>query len=179
MKKSALFILVLMTLFAFSQAYAAETTVATAKEAVATAETAVNTAETAVTAPTAKEIVAVESAAAEKGAETVAAPVAQTPISPAETAAEEPTDEAKTTENLEFVSGEIASADEGAKTISVKLYGENEAATADKTVTIKVDENTDITDGEKDRDFKSLTAGTEIDVEYDPVSNKATYIFVY
>jgi hypothetical protein len=105
--------------------------------------------------------------------------LAPAPINPAETAAEEPTYEAKTNENLEFVSGEITAANEGAKTISVKLYGENEAATPEKTVTIKVDENTDITDGEKDRDFKSLTAGTEIDVEYDPASNKATYIFVY
>ena len=33
--------------------------------------------------------------------------------------------------------------------------------------------------GEQDRDLKSLTVGTEVDVEYDPATNKATYIFVY
>ena len=44
---------------------------------------------------------------------------------------------------------------------------------------VNVDENTDITDGEQDRDLKSLSVGTEVDVEYDPATNKATYIFVY
>ena len=82
-------------------------------------------------------------------------------------------------ENLEFVSGEITSTDEAAKTVTVKLYGETENAANDKTLTVKLDETTDITDGEKDRDIKSLTNGTEVDVEYDPATNKATYIFVY
>ena len=85
----------------------------------------------------------------------------------------------KNEETLEFVSGEIAGMDEAAKTITVKLYGEMENSTNDKILTIKLDETTDITDGEKDREFKSLTNGTEVDVEYDPVTNKATYIFVY
>ena len=84
-----------------------------------------------------------------------------------------------TSENLEFVSGEIAAVDTAAKTVTVKLYGETENATNDKVLTIKLDETTDITDGEKDRDIKSLTNGTEVDVEYDPAMNKATYIFVY
>ena len=82
-------------------------------------------------------------------------------------------------ENLEFVSGEIASTDQTAKTVTVKLYGETENAANDKILTIKLDETTDITDGEKDRDIKSLTNGTEVDVEYDPATDKATYIFVY
>ena len=82
-------------------------------------------------------------------------------------------------ENLEFVSGEVAATDPAAKTVTVKLYGETENATNDKTITVKLDEATDITDGEKDRDIKSLTNGTEVDVEYDPATNKATYIFVY
>lgn len=87
--------------------------------------------------------------------------------------------EAINQENLEFVSGEVSAADEANKTITVKLYGETEDEAADKTLTIKIDETTDITDGEKDRDIKSLTVGTEVDVEYDPASTKATYIFVY
>ncbi|GEM_PF-1026549 len=82
-------------------------------------------------------------------------------------------------ENLEFVSGEITSTDAAAKTVTVKLYGETENATNDKVLTVKLDEATDITDGEKDRDIKSLTNGTEVDVEYDPATSKATYIFVY
>ena len=82
-------------------------------------------------------------------------------------------------EKLEFVSGEITSTDETAKTVTVKLYGETENATNDKILTVKLDETTDITDGEKDRDIKSLINGTEVDVEYDPATNKATYIFVY
>ena len=86
---------------------------------------------------------------------------------------------AKTTDNLEFVSGEVTAMDEAAKTISVKLYGETENNANDKILVIKLDETTDITDGEKDRDIKSLTNGTEVDVEYDPATNKATYIFVY
>lgn len=82
-------------------------------------------------------------------------------------------------DNLEFVSGEVSAADEAAQSVTVKLYGETEQDAMDKTLTVKLDETTDITDGEKDRDIKSLTAGTEVDVEYDPKTSKATYIFVY
>ena len=52
-------------------------------------------------------------------------------------------------ENLEFVSGEITATDEAAKTVTVKLYGETENAANDKVLTVKLDETTDITDGEK------------------------------
>ena len=92
-----------------------------------------------------------------------------------------PTEEgdAAVTDNLEFISGEVSALDEAAKSVSVRLYGENEDKASDKVLTVNVDENTDITDGEQDRDLKSLTAGTEVDVEYDPTTNKATYIFVY
>lgn len=89
------------------------------------------------------------------------------------------TAELPSTENLEFVSGEITKTDEIAKTVTVKLYGETEDQASEKILTVTLDENTDITDGEKDRDLKSLAASTEVDVEYDPASNKATYIFVY
>ena len=82
-------------------------------------------------------------------------------------------------ENLEFVSGEVSTLDEASKTLTVKLYGESDSTPSDKTLKVTVDPNTDITDGEQDRDLKSLTAGTEVDVEYDPATNKATYIFVY
>lgn len=94
---------------------------------------------------------------------------------PAEVAAAEPA----AVDNLEFVSGEVSAADETAKSITVKLYGEGDAQATEKVLTVTVDDSTDITDGEKDRDLKSLTAGTEVDVEYDPATTKATYIFVY
>ena len=96
---------------------------------------------------------------------------------PADTAAPQAKEEAAT-ENLEFVSGEVTAADASAKSLTVKLYGENEA-TSGKTLTVQVTETTDITDGEKDRDFTGLAAGTEVDVEYDPATSKATYIFIY
>jgi hypothetical protein len=82
-------------------------------------------------------------------------------------------------DNLEFISGEISAIDPAAKTVTVKLYGETENAAADKFLVISLDDTTDITDGEKDRDLKSLASGTEVDVEYDPATKKATYIFVY
>lgn len=129
-------------------------------------------------ADTATEVATVSATPSEIDA-TSAAPT-DSPAAAAEAVA--PAEEAVDTinqENLEFVSGEISSADEAAKTITVKLYGDTEEDTNDKVLTIKIDETTDITDGEKDRDIKSLTLGTEVDVEYDPASGKATYIFVY
>ena len=107
-------------------------------------------------------------------ATTAAIPVSAKNQTPSETPASEPV-----SDHLEFISGEISAADESAKSITVKLYGDSEENTEDKTLTVKIDDATDITDGEKDRDLKSLTAGTEVDVEYDPTTSKATYIFVY
>ncbi len=110
--------------------------------------------------------------------DTAVAPVAPIDAAPA---VEAPTviAEAIPTDNLEFISGEISSTDETTQSVTVKLYGEAESGTSDKTLKVTVDGTTDITDGEQDRDLKSLTAGTEVDVEYDPATNKATYIFVY
>ena len=120
-------------------------------------------------------------AAAEPAAPVEAPPAAPeaAPAMPAMAAPAPATGEPSDLENLEFVSGEVSGMDESVKTVTVKLYGENEDGKSDKVLTVKVDETTDITDGEKDRDLKSLTAGTEVDVEYDPATNKATYIFVY
>ena len=107
------------------------------------------------------------------------APAAVAPEAPVDAAPAAPVAEAKTQDNLEFVSGEVTAVDDAAKSVSVKLYGETEEETSDKSITVKVDEATDITDGEKDRELKSLASGTEVDVEYDPATSKATYIFVY
>ncbi len=112
-----------------------------------------------------------------------ATPVAETAPAAAEVA--EPAPLAETlpavpaVDNLEFISGEVSAIDPAAKTVTVKLYGEAENAATDKLVTITLDDTTDITDGEKDRELKTLTPGTEVDVEYDPATKKATYIFVY
>ncbi len=129
-----------------------------------------------------------QNAAAPAPAEPAAAPAAEaTPVAAAPAAAAQPVGdvsapvEAPTgiAENLEFVSGEVSATDEAAKKVTVKLYGETENDANDKLLTVSVDDSTDITDGEKDRDLKSLAAGTEVDVEYDPTTSKATYIFVY
>lgn len=93
--------------------------------------------------------------------------------------AEPETAEPQIAENLEFISGEISVVNVETKSITVKLYGETEQGANDKILTVTLDDATDITDGEKDRDIQSLTAGTEVDVEYDSSTNKATYIFVY
>ncbi len=124
-----------------------------------------------------------ETSEALKTEEAVAAPEPSSEaVTTTETGAESEEAAAKAAEsnqNLEFVSGEVTAVNEAAKTLSVKLYGETENSTENKTLTVTVDDSTDITDGEKDRDLKSLTTGTEVDAEYDPASNKATYIFVY
>ena len=160
MKKTALFLLIILSSFFTYNVQAEESSApaAAAPEAVASAAPAV-----------------VAAAPAMPEAPAVVVP----PAAPEAPAAAPVNTAVKNTENLEFVSGEITGTDEAAKTITVKLYGETETTSNDKILTIKLDETTDITDGEKDRDIKSLTNGTEVDVEYDPTANKATYIFVY
>ncbi len=126
---------------------------------------------------------AADATAAGEAVAAVAAPVATSVAAPVDSntpaAVENMAVEPPAADNLEFVSGEVNASDETAKTITVKLYGEGDAQATEKMLTVKIDEATDITDGEKDRDLKSLTAGTEVDVEYDPATTKATYIFVY
>ena len=177
MKKYVFLALSLAALLSIHQAFAAEPQ--TSPDAAPEADSS-TTAATDSSAPSAPAAPATPAAADSNAS----APAADASSAPAETAQTTPAPEAKpaaaqNTENLEFVSGEITAVDQAGKTLSVKLYGETDQNTPEKTVTIKVDETTDITDGEKDRDLKSLTAGTEVDVEYDAASSKATYIFVY
>ncbi len=108
-------------------------------------------------------------------ASVAAAPVEAAPTEPA--VSEEPP--MVSAETLEFVSGEVTAIDATAGTITLKLYGDLEDGSADKVVTITADANTDITDGENDRTLASVEAGTEVDVEYDPATNKSTYVFIY
>ncbi|HTL71415.1 MAG TPA: hypothetical protein VL404_09010 [Candidatus Eisenbacteria bacterium] len=130
---------------------------------------------------TASSIARAADEAAAPAAEPTAAPAAaETTAAPAETTAAPAVENVPAVaENLEFVSGEVSAIDETAKTVTVKLYGETENEANDKLLTVTLDTSTDITDGEKDRELKSLAAGTEVDVEYDPATKKATYIFVY
>ena len=160
MKRSVLILLVL-SLFVSMHAYAED------------ANTAPST--TTATTETAAPVVAVAPAPAP-----VVEPAAPVAVSaPASAPAPAAADANSNLDNLEFISGEVSVLDEAGKTLTVKLYGETEATATDKTLKVSVDSNTDITDGEQDRDFKSLSVGTEVDVEYDPATNKATYIFVY
>ena len=133
-------------------------------------------------APAATETVAAPAAPAVTPAAAPEATPAAAPSVPAVAPAAAPlaaTDENSNLDNLEFISGEVGALDEAGKALTVKLYGETETTATDKTLKVSVDASTDITDGEQDRDFKSLAVGTEVDVEYDPATNKATYIFVY
>ena len=158
MKRTTLLFLI-MGLFVSITGYSEEagtTTAAPAKEATSSAAPAAATA-----APPA-----------------AAAPAVAVPP-PAETPAKPAAAENANTDNLEFISGEVGELDEAGKTITVKLYGETESTTTNKTLKVSVDASTDITDGEQDRALKSLAVVTEVDVEYDPATNKATYIFVY
>ena len=157
MKKNLLIALPLMSFAFLTVAFAAEET---------TAVPATTSTETSSTAPAAP-------------AEAPAAPeaVAAATTTPAPVAAE--ATEAAANENLEFVSGEVGAIDAATKSVTVKLYGETDDNVTDKTLTVTTDASTDITDGEKDRELGSLAAGTEVDVEYDPATKKATYIFVY
>lgn len=108
-----------------------------------------------------------------------AATEAVAPVAEAAAAAPAAVETPAQTDNLEFVSGEVSASNEAAKSVTVKLYGETDNEPTEKTITVTIDENTDITDGETDKDIKALNVGTEVDVEYDPKTNKATYIFVY
>lgn len=197
MKKYFLFLMA-FAILAFSQPVKAADTSASNDQNTATAPTNASDATTAAEPSTSAEPMAAPAEAAatatEPAAAQPAAPASMNEPAPAAAAAEpaetapaaaEPNGTATATQaqpaadNLEFVSGEISSVDEAAKSITVKLYGENENQANDKILTVTLDSATDITDGEKDRDLKSLTPGTEVDVEYDPATKKATYIFVY
>ncbi len=175
MKKLSFSLVALFMLFMSHHAIAAEQS-AQQDQAAASATTATVMAKTDSTEGAASEPVATP--AVEKPATTAPAtePASETPVEPK---TEEEVSDEKASENLEFVSGEINAVDEATKTVTVKLYGETEKSTGDKVISVKVNDSTDITDGEADRDLKSLTPSTEVDVEYDPATNIATYIFVY
>ena len=178
MKKSALLILMLGSMFT---AYTLRAEESPAPQASASPSPAPATSPAAVvSAAVMPPAEPTPSTPAQAPATPVSAPAAAVTPAPAEAAVPAvPLAAIKNTENLEFVSGEITGIDETSKTLTVKLYGEAETSANDKILTIKIDDTTDITDGEKDRNIKSLTNGTEVDVEYDPATNKATYIFVY
>ncbi len=184
MKKASVSVLAIALLFISSYCFSEESTTAKT-EVVTTTQTTTqepNAIETVVATPAETPVIATQPFASEQPV-VDEAPVQSAPVaveSPVETQlAPVTTKETEISENVEFVSGEVSSIDAAAKTVTVKLYGEADDKAGDKVITVKVDESTDITDGDKDRDLGSLSTGTEVDVEYDPASNKATYIFVY
>ena len=163
MKKNLLIALPLMSFAFLTVAFAADETTAVP----ATTSTETSSSSTAPTAPTAPVEAPAAPEAVAVATTTLAAPVAAEAT------------EAAAKENLEFVSGEVGAIDAATKSVTVKLYGETDDNVTDKTLTVTTDASTDITDGEKDRELGSLAAGTEVDVEYDPATKKATYVFVY
>lgn len=177
MKRSVVLLLIL-GVFVAKHVYAEDTNTAPATtETNATLAAPDTTPAAPPAAPTT--MIAVPPAAPETSTPAVAEPAATAPPAAEPVPPTVLKSENANADNLEFVSGEVGELDEAGKTLTVKLYGETEAATTDKTLKVSIDASTDITDGEQDRDFKSLSVGTEVDVEYDPATNKATYIFVY
>lgn len=82
------------------------------------------------------------------------------------------------TDDREFMSGEITAIDEDAKTITLRV----DQTTEDKApavLVLSVDKASDITDGDQDRTFASLTVGSDVDVEYNSVTKTVTYMFIY
>ncbi len=82
-------------------------------------------------------------------------------------------------ENLDFASGEVVSFDAASGNLSVKVYLDSAGNANEQTLALTVDSATEITNGETDLHNDSLKPATEVDVEYDVRTKKATYIFVY
>ena len=88
-------------------------------------------------------------------------------------------EEAYNLENLEFSSGEIVSFEAASGMLNVKVYLDTDGNASEKTLSLKVTDKTELTDGENALQKDALTAGAEVDVEYDVKTNEVTYIFVY
>jgi hypothetical protein len=82
-------------------------------------------------------------------------------------------------ENLDFASGEIVSFDTGNGKLDVKVYLDSAGEANEQVLALVVDNETEITDGENELKTDALAKGSEVDVEYDTRSKKATYIFIY
>ncbi len=109
--------------------------------------------------------------AATEPAATEAAPVEEEAAADAEASA--PLD------NLDFASGEITAFDAASGKLDVKVYLDGAGDAKEQTISLTVDDKTEITSGENDLKADALKPGAEIDVEYDTTNNKATYVFIY
>ena len=104
------------------------------------------------------------------------------PAAPAVPAGEEqaaPAEDLPALENLDFASGEILTFDGASGKMDVKVYLDANGEANEQTLSLKVENQTEITDGENELKTDALAKGAEVDVEYDTRTKAATYIFVY
>ena len=118
---------------------------------------------------------------AEDAAPAQTQPTADAPAQAAKPAApEQPAGEnLPALENLDFASGEILTFDAPSGKIDVKVYLDANGEANEQTLSLKADNQTEITDGENELKTDALVKGAEVDVEYDTRTKAATYIFVY
>src|SRR5258706_10342838 len=90
-------------------------------------------------------------------------PTADAPAKPANPAGEN----LPALENLDFASGEILTFDAPSGKIDVKVYLDANGEANEQTLSLKVDNQTEITDGENELKTDALVKGAEVDVEYD------------
>jgi len=103
----------------------------------------------------------------------VAAPLQNITTTPVAAEVQAPLD------SLDFASGEISAFNATSGVLDVKVYLDVAGDAKERTVSLNVDQTTEITDGEADLKADSLKPNAEIDVEYDTTNNKATYIYIY
>jgi hypothetical protein len=82
-------------------------------------------------------------------------------------------------EGLSFVSGEAVSFDAATSKLSLKVYLDPTGDANEHTLTLAVNDKTEITDGEAELNAEAIQSGAEMDVEYNTKSMTATYIFIY
>lgn len=96
---------------------------------------------------------------------------------PAPVSAAEPAETLPAIENLDFASGEVVAYGNG--NLDVKVYLDAAGEASEETLSLTIDDKTEITNGETELKPDALKQGAEVDVEYDVQTKQATYIFVY
>jgi len=82
-------------------------------------------------------------------------------------------------EGLVFASGEIVAVQHESQAFRVRIYFDREGNYDRHEIALTYGPQTLFTDGEQDLDRMALQKDREVDVEYDPRTRMATYVFVY
>lgn len=98
------------------------------------------------------------------------------PFPPAQTAwQQEPYD----VEKLAFVSAEALQYDTQTGVLKLRVFLDDEGNMSDHSMTVRVNHETEITNGEDTLDPEALYPHADVDVEYQRDDHTATYIFIY